>query len=116
MMIITFLILAPLRQTFIYDALWWKWVSMFIVHIPLLVTKPIAFAVFIWIYRLRLKTVAELPLRGHVCSISLLLFPASLTVTHVCTIVTASWWFLLPSVLPFTCAYVFFMALATPER
>lgn len=99
--------LAPLSQTFLYDALWWRWVSMFIVHIPLLLGETIAMVTFLYIYYDRLKVHVRNELTDksfHKLHLLSVLFPLSLFVTHVCTIATASWWFLLPASLPTACS------------
>lgn len=113
-MTIAFLILAPLRQTFLYDALWWQWVSMFIVHVPLLVMELIAFVVFSW-YNWKLHQ-EGMSTRERVVHVPLMVFPVTLAITHLCTIATASWWFLMPAALPLTCAFVFGVALVNQER
>lgn len=106
-MIFLFLILAPLSRTFIYDALWWRWVSMFIVHVPLLIMEVVAVISFSWYYYASHKRNAlNLKRSPHLFHILQILFPISLLFTHMCTIATASWWFLLPAALPTTCAYV----------
>lgn len=109
---ITFLVLAPLRQTFIIDALWWRWVSMLVLHVPLLIMEVIAMIIFSAYYiqkfmsRIRSKKWDKKFHYSHILSV---LFPPSLIVTHIGTIATASWWFLLPAALPTLCAYMFLM-------
>lgn len=110
-MTILFLILAPLRETFIYDTLWWKWVSMLIVHLPLLFMEFIVTIVFTWHYYSRFKRRGRVPMDKdeHLLHVLFILFSVSLAVTHMCTIATASWWFLLPASMPTLCVYVFLM-------
>lgn len=112
-LVTAFLALAPLAQTFLYDALWWRWASMLIVHIPLLLAEATAIVFFSYRFDGRLKLVISTRLadkkhsKHYVLSILLQL---SLAFTHLCTIATASWWFLIPAAIPTTCAYVLIMA------
>lgn len=110
-MTVLFLVLAPLRETFIYGALWWEWVSMLIVHLPLLIMEGIAIVAFIRHYNSRLKYRDIVPMakEERLLHTLYILFPLSLAATHMCTIAAASWWFLLPASMPTFCAYIFLM-------
>lgn len=111
-LVIVFLVLAPLSQTFIYDELWWRWVSMFIVHIPLLIAEIIAIVVFSVHYYKHMKKIAEVWLEhetNHRYYILSIIIPLALFITHFFTIATASWWCLIPAALPTTCVYLLIM-------
>lgn len=102
-----FLTLAALREMFVYHALWWRWVSMFIVHVPLFAAEAVVIAVLVWDYRNR-KEAPDSP--SPFLFVLTILFPLTLAITHAGMIATASWWFLMPAALPTACVYALLMA------